>query len=315
MFHSPSPDALKIVVLAGGDSAERDVSLASGAAVAAALEQAGHHVSILDPRGPRWDEFDWDPFDACFIALHGGAGEDGRMQQHLQSLGMPYTGSGPAASRLAMSKSASKERFFDAGVPTPPYVLCHESDSLLDVAAQAAPLGYPLIVKPDSQGSSLGVGVAASAGALAGRLAESFQFDRFAIIEPRVVGREMTITVLERQALAVLEIVSQDDLFSYGAKYHSSATQYRFDPVLQSTSLEHLQQLAVAAAEALDTAGLVRVDMMLDRNENPWVLEVNTVPGMTTRSLAPMAAARAGIDFVALCDMLVRDSIRTEAAT
>src|SRR5262249_21147151 len=161
-----SGEPLRVVVLAGGRSAEREVSLRSGAAVQAALAAAGHDAVLRDPAWRKLESLDWPSVDACFVALHGGEGEDGRVQQQLERLGVPYPGSGPAACRLAMSKSASKQRFAELGVPSPPFALLAAYDSPAVVDSLAAPLGYPLVVKPDSQGSSLGVSLADSAEAL-----------------------------------------------------------------------------------------------------------------------------------------------------
>ena len=303
---------LRVAVLAGGDSAERNVSLASGAQVLAALRRVGHQAQSFDPVAVDLDDIAWSEFDACFIALHGGAGEDGRVQQRLERLGVPYTGSGPAASRLAMSKSASKERFFLAGVPTQPYVLLHESDPPADAARKAPCLGFPVVVKPDGQGSSLGLGFADSPGELARAFSAARHYDSFVLVEPWIDGREFTVAVLGRHALPLLEIATPRGLFDYQAKYSDDATQCRVDTGLAEPIAARLEQVAVAATAALGTTGLSRVDLMLDRADRPWVLEVNTVPGLTDHSLAPRAAAWAGLDLHALCDWMVRDCLALE---
>jgi D-alanine-D-alanine ligase len=319
--------SLRVAVLAGGDSSERQISIVSGWQVVSALEAAGHEPTWIDPaecdlaqNGPpfRGDSVAerrstmWDQFDACFIALHGGAGEDGRIQQQLERIGVPYTGSGPTASRLAMSKSASKERFLPAGVPTPEYALVHVSDDRRDRAQRVARLGYPVVVKPDSQGSSLGVGIADGPRQLDECLAASFAFDPYAVVERLVRGRELTVSLLDRRPLPLLEIIAADPVFSFDAKYSSPETQYRFDSGLPPAVEAHLSHTAVEAADALGTRGLVRVDLMLDEQQRPWVLEVNTIPGLTARSLAPQAAARAGITMPALCTWMVHDCMTRE---
>jgi len=306
--------SLTIVVLAGGDSAERDVSLVSGRCVQRALEEAGYRVRRVDPALQPLENVDWSDVDACFIALHGGAGEDGRVQQALLEGGVPYTGSGPAASRLAMSKSAAKERFLQAGVPTPDYVLLNQADSPQVAAGKVAPLGFPLVVKPEGQGSSLGVSIVPSAEDLGRAVAAAHRFDPFAIAETYVAGRELTVSVLGRRPLDVLEIVPPDGLFDYEAKYRAPATEYRFKTGLSPEHLAYVAQTAVAAAAALGTAGLVRVDLLLDEVGLPWVLEVNTVPGLTDRSMAPMAAARAGLSMPRLCDWMIREGLRQQVA-
>jgi D-alanine-D-alanine ligase len=303
-----------VAVLAGGDSAERAVSLASGAQVCRALEAAQHTTEMFDPAVTDLAQIPWTRFDACFIALHGGAGEDGRVQQQLESLGVAYTGSGPAASRLAMSKSASKERFLQAGVPTLPYLLFHAADPLEQIAPKLAALRYPLVIKPDGQGSSLGVGFAHSVEELPERIAESRQYDPFVLAEPWIDGREFTVAILGRRPLPLLEIGTPRGFFDYHAKYESGTTEYRFDTGLSAGTTAEILTAAVGAATSLDTAGLVRVDVMLDRDRRPWVLEVNTIPGLTDHSLAPKAAAHENLDLPALCDWMVRDCLRAEVS-
>ncbi len=296
----------RVAVLAGGDSAERSVSLRSGTGVADALSAAGHRVTSIDLSERPLAHVDWSLFDAAFIALHGGAGEDGRVQQQLEDLGVAYTGSSPAACRLAMSKSAAKERFRQCGVPTPPFLLFNASDAIDVVARRATRLGYPLVIKPDGQGSSLGVAIADGQDDLATEIAAAAEFDRSLLAEAFVRGREFTVAVLSDRPLPLLEIVSPQRIFSYEFKYHSSQTQYSFDFELGAQSRGALVQAAVGATQAIGTSGLARVDLMLDDGGQVWVLEVNTSPGMTARSLAPQAAARAGLDMPALCNLLVR---------
>ncbi|HEX4130977.1 MAG TPA: D-alanine--D-alanine ligase [Pirellulales bacterium] len=300
---------LSVAVLAGGDSSERAVSLASGREIAEALRTAYHRVERIDPMETPIERIPWQQFDVCFLALHGGSGEDGRVQRQLDQLGVPYTGSGPEASRLAMSKSAAKERFFQRRVPTQPYILFHATEPPADVAAHVTRLGWPLVIKPDSQGSSLGVGFASNTKELEDRVAEGCAFDPFLLAEPWIDGREFTVAVLGREPLPVLEIATPRGLFDYESKYQPSNTEFRFDTGLPAEQVVRLQSIAVSAAAALGTTGLVRVDIMLDRQQRPWVLEVNTLPGMTRMSLAPRAAAKAGLDLVGLCEWMLRDSL------
>jgi D-alanine-D-alanine ligase len=314
MSWHPDRRPWRVAVLYGGASAERSISLTSGECVAAALESAGHAAELIDPAHVELAEVPWSRFDACFVAMHGGAGEDGRIQRRLELLRVPYTGSGPAASRLAMSKSSSKERFVQSGVPTSPYVLFHGDDPIDRVAAKIAPLGCPVVIKPDSQGSSLGVGLCRSRGELASRIADSRRYEEYILAEQHVRGREFTVAVLARDALPVLEIVTPGGWFDYDAKYESVTTVYRLAGDLPREKVTELEQTAVAAAESLGTSGLVRVDMLLDRAGEPWVLEVNTVPGLTDHSLAPKAAAHAGMDMPALCEWMVLECLHTEAA-
>ena len=301
---------LRVALLAGGDSAERKVSLASGAQVAAALEARGHAVDSFDPAETPLKQICWGRYDICFIALHGGAGEDGRVQAELEELVVPYTGSGPKASRLAMSKSAAKRRFERRNVPTAAAVTFEATELFSDVASRVSRIGYPIVVKPDGQGSSLGIGLAADERQLAARAIDASRYDSRLLAERHIEGREFTVAVLGRRALPLLEIVAPGGWFDYRAKYESDATAFRFDVGLPEATVENVEAVAVAAAAALGTSGLVRVDLLLDRLGRPWVLEVNTVPGLTSHSLAPKAAARAGYDFAALCEWMLADGLR-----
>lgn len=307
-IHAASP--LRVALLAGGDSPEREVSLTSGREVAAALTQRGHVVSSFDPAEIRLSEICWGRYDICFIALHGGAGEDGRLQGELEELVVPYTGSGPAASRLAMSKSAAKKRFERRGVPTPPAITFTASDPIDAVARRVASIGYPLVIKPDGQGSSLGVGIARDESQLAALAANGAHYDSWLLAERWIDGREFTVAVLGRRALPALEIAAPGGWFDYHAKYESSAVEYRFETDLPQAAVAQLESIAVGAAAALGAAGLVRVDLMLDHGGRPRVLEANAVPGLTSHSLAPKAAARAGIEFAALCEWMLADGLR-----
>ena len=306
--------SLSIVVLAGGDSHERPISLASGAEAATALRKSGMRVEVYDPAGCHLEDIPWNQFDGCFIALHGGAGEDGRVQLQLEELHVPYTGSDPLASRVAMSKAASKERFLQAGVPTPAYAI-HRHGAALDAFFDRVDLlGYPVAVKPDGQGSSLGVGRAFQRDELTACVTDSGRFDRYVVAESWVEGREFTVALLGRRPLPLLEIVKPREVFDYDAKYRDASATYRFDTGLPAEQMQALQHAAIAAAETLGTAGLVRVDLMLDGAGQPWVLEVNTVPGLTRTSLAPKAAARAGLGLSGLCTWMLRDALGPQSA-
>lgn len=304
----------RVVVLAGGASAERSVSLASGANVVEALEKAGHRPLLLDPSGGDLDRIDWDCFDGCFLALHGGAGEDGRIQNTLAARGVRFTGSDAAASAAAMSKLTAKRVFLHAGIATPDFVVIPQAAFLQcrlleNTHREVERLGYPLVVKPDSQGSSLGVAVAHDATELAEILPQSGSFGWPLIIERFVAGREFTVTVLGRRAIAPLEITGCKGIFDYERKYAGSANDYNPPKDLQPMTLDKLQSLASRAAAALGTAGMVRVDMILDNAGQPWVLELNTLPGMTRKSLAPKAAELIGLKMPELCDWMLREAM------
>ena len=305
----------RVVVLAGGVSAERRVSLASGASVAQALEEAGHRAILVDPFDGGIDRVDWDRFDGCFLSLHGGAGEDGRIQRDLAARGVRFTGSDADASAAAMSKSAAKRLFRRSGVLTPRHVVIQrtafQGGKLCEkIAAAIDRLGYPLVIKPDSQGSSLGVELARGAGRLAELLPKSGRFGWPLIAEQYVCGREFTVTVLGRRPLPPLEIIAPCDIFDYDSKYSGNSTEYHAPAGLKTITLEKLQSAAVAAADSLATAAMVRIDLILDRDRRPWVLELNTLPGMTRNSLAPKAAKQIGWEMPDLCDWVLRDAMR-----
>lgn len=302
----------QIIILAGGESSERDISLISGGCVIEALRSRGHDCRMVDPARTPLEQVDWTQVDACFIALHGGAGEDGTIQEQLRRLCVHYTGSGPTASRLAMSKSASKERFAQVGVPTLPYVLFHDSEAMSEVSGRIGSLGYPIVIKPDGQGSSLGVTVADHPGRLQHALVEANRYESFLIAEPRVRGREFTVAVLDRRPLPAIEIVPSGDMFDFHAKYQSDATTLRPENELPDELCCRLAEAAHDATDALGTMGLVRVDMILDEFDCLWVLEVNTVPGLTRHSLAPVAAKQAGMEFASLCEWMVSSAIAEE---
>lgn len=298
----------QIALICGGDSAEREISLVSGKHAAAALQSIGHRVEVFDLVDVTQGVVHWPRFDVCFLALHGGDGENGRLQKLLESVGIPYTGSGPEASRLAMSKSAAKARFRECGVSTLPHRLLHYLDlNRQDLAASG--LDLPVVVKPDSQGSSLGVGFCAGWTEYEACLDRAFALGPYVLVEPWIGGREFTVAVMNRTPLPVLEIVTPRALFDYEAKYESKQALHRFETGLSDEVVARIQQLAVAACGALGTTGLARVDVMMDLQGQAYVLEVNTIPGMTPTSLAPRACEAGGIGYEALCDWMVREAI------
>ena len=296
---------LRIAVLAGGTSLEREVSLASGSAVSQALRKRGHSVTELDPARVALNQYVWDSTDVVFLALHGTFGEDGQIQEILELAGVLYTGSDSATSRLAFSKSASKERFSQSGVPTPPYVLIHKSDDFPLIERHAQALGYPLAVKPDRQGSSLGVSIIEEPAELRDAVTRCFQADTFGLLESAVVGSEWTMGFLDQTALPPIQIETDRGFFDYTAKYEDDETRYRFDVSLPATVLRAIELAASRACAALQTSGIVRVDIRVDHLQRPWVLEVNTIPGFTSHSLIPMAAKRQGMELGELCERAI----------
>ncbi|HEX6986493.1 MAG TPA: D-alanine--D-alanine ligase [Planctomycetaceae bacterium] len=309
---SLSPSAvrrpLRVAVLYGGPSAEREVSLESGREVAAALARRGHRVTPIDPGpGPLDEEgflriADWRRFDVAFLALHGTFGEDGTAQRLLDRVGLPYTGSDAEASRLAFSKSAAKERFAAEGVATPGYVLVHECDPRSRVARHAATLGFPLVVKPDAQGSSLGVSVVRWPDELPAALERCFALGPFGLLERYVAGQEWTVGFLGARPLPPMCVSTPREFLDFDAKYRDEATTVSFEAAAPPAVVNAVVALAARACRSLGVTGVSRVDLRLDPRDVPWVLEVNTLPGFTPHSAVPTAAARAGIGFEDLCE-------------
>jgi D-alanine-D-alanine ligase len=298
----------KVAVMLGGTSAEREVSLKSGAAVLAALQGAGVDAHAFDPREQPLSQLQTDQFDRVFIALHGRGGEDGALQGALELMKMPYTGSGVLASALAMDKWRTKLVWQASGIPVPEYALFDSADATSTSAARFAEvearLGLPLFVKPACEGSSIGISKVKQAGALAAAHAEAARHDQLVIAERFIDAGEYTIALLERngrfEALPMIQIIPAGEYYDYQAKYLSDDTRYQCPCELPTERQRELGELAVKAFAALGGRGWGRVDLMLDRQGQPWFLEVNTAPGMTDHSLVPMAARAAGIDFTTL---------------
>ena len=309
ILHTPL-DALRVAVLCGGDSAERSVSLKSGAAVAAALESRGHDVFVVDPAEMSLDSYDWNNIDVAFLALHGTFGEDGGVQLILELHGVVFTGSDSEASKLAFCKSAAKERFNASGINTPEYALIHRDDRPARLIEQAATVGYPLVVKPDHQGSSLGVTIVADESALAEAVAQSFAFDSFCLLERAIIGSEWTLGVIDDLPLPLIRIGTDHQFFDFEAKYSDDTTEYHFDESISAEFKDRLTEIGIAACQALGTKGVARVDIMVDDAGEPWILEVNTIPGMTDHSLVPKAAANIGLDIGQFCEIVIERAMK-----
>jgi D-alanine-D-alanine ligase len=299
--------ALNVVVMLGGPSAEREVSLRSGAAVAAALRGLGHRVTELDPRPGAWT---LPPgTDVVFLALHGTYGEDGAVQAELEALGVPYTGCDAAASRTAFDKRLTKERCRAAGVPTPRHLV---------VADPAAPwpAGWrpPLVVKPVRQGSSVGLRFVDAPAGWPVALAAALEHDTEALVEQRILGREVTAGILGGRALPLVEVRPKGGAYDYARKYTAGATVYLCPAPLPPAVTARVQAAALAAFTAVGGRDYARVDVMLDAAGAPWVLEVNTLPGLTETSLLPKAAAADGLSFPALCRRMLELALRRRGA-
>ena len=289
-----APQSGNVVVVYGGTSAERDVSLKSGAAVLEALQRKGVDACGYDPRDNGLVGLEQLQPAIVFVALHGRGGEDGTLQGALELLNIPYTGSGVLASALGMDKQRTKQVWSAVGLPTPESIMLDEES---DWSAVVAQLGLPLIVKPVHEGSTLGISIVKSQAALEQAYHEASRFDARVMAERFVVGEEYTVALLGDQVLPAIRVEVPGGFYDYEAKYIANTTQYHLPCGLSAEQEGELAVLCQQAFAAIGGAGWGRVDVMRDSEGCFWLLEVNTVPGMTDHSLVPQAAAHAGISF------------------
>lgn len=292
----------KVAVMFGGSSAERDVSLNSGAAVLAALQSRGVDAHAFDPAERPLADLRAEGFDRVFIALHGRGGEDGCLQGALTLMNLPFTGSGVLASALAMDKWRSKLVWQACGLPIPDYAVL-TADS--DFDAIAAQLGLPLFVKPAREGSSIGIVKVKTVEELPAAYREAAQHDSLVLAERGMTGGEYTVAILgsgaDARALPSIRIVPATEFYDYEAKYFRDDTRYLCPSGLSDAAETQMRQLAVRGYQALGCRGWARIDFLLDAASEPYLLEANTAPGMTSHSLAPMAARVDGLEFADLC--------------
>jgi len=295
----------KVAVLLGGKSAEREVSLKSGGMVLKALRSRGVDAHPFDPAERSLDALLGERFERAFIALHGRFGEDGTVQGILEWLGIAYTGSGVLASALAMDKLRTKMLWLAAGLPTPPFVMLGTDTVWQKVAGR---LGLPIMVKPANEGSSIGMSKVRSADALDEAFALAFNYDRMVMAEKFIEGTELTGAILGELALPLIKLETPRDFYDYQAKYISDDTRYIVPCGLPLEKERELQALCLRAFNALGCTGWGRVDLMLDKAGAPYLLEVNTSPGMTDHSLVPMAARAVGMSYEDLCVRILEDA-------
>jgi D-alanine-D-alanine ligase len=303
IVESLNRSSLAITVMLGGPSAERDVSLHSGRAVAQALRSLGHEVSELDPKLPDWV---LPPkTQVVFLTLHGTYGEDGTVQARLEELGVPYTGCGPAASRIAFDKVLTKQRCLEAGVPTARFAVIESSSA-------SWPMGWqpPVVVKPVCQGSSVGLQFVERVSDWSKALAEAMRYDNRVLLEEKIVGRETTVGILDGQALPLVEVRPKQGVYDYLTKYTAGASEYLCPAPFDAETTERIQSAALAAFKAVGGRDYARVDVMVRATGEPVVLEINTLPGMTETSLLPKAAAAAGLSYADLCQRMVDLALR-----
>jgi len=299
---------INVAVLMGGLSAERDVSLKTGAAIASALKRKGYRVAPIDVGREVARDLRRRRIGCAFIALHGRGGEDGTMQGLLETMGIPYTGSGVLSSALAMDKKHTKWAFTRNRLPHAPYKVLARG-AVPEKGWPCAGLAPPLVVKPTTEGSTIGISIVKKKTALGSALKEAFLYGDEALVEQYIPGRELTVAILGDRPLPVIEIVAAGGFYDYRAKYRSGTTEYLVPAPLESATARRLQKIALAAHRCLSCRGATRVDFRLRRDGRPFLLEVNTIPGMTETSLLPKAAAAEGIDFEELVEWILLDCL------
>lgn len=296
----------KITVLYGGDSAEREVSLSSGKAIAEGLITAGYDVSLIDTKGFDLSELAKDKIDLVFIALHGRGGEDGSLQGALEYMNIPYTGSNVLGSALSMDKVRSKQIMQSIGLPTADFFVVNKNQYQCDQASEILnSLGGKVMVKPANEGSSIGMAMAANMKQLNDALVAAFNYDEQVLIEAWIDGPEYTVGILGNRALPVIHMETPHQFYDYKAKYQSNSTQYYCPSGLNDEEERHLQSLSIDAFNATGASCWGRVDIMRNGKGEWQILEVNTVPGMTNTSLVPKAAKALGLSFTELVNEIV----------
>ncbi|MFA5553078.1 MAG: D-alanine--D-alanine ligase [Phycisphaerae bacterium] len=302
-------DRLKIAVLAGGISSEREISLQSGKCVAEALHQAGFEVVVSDIAPDNLKILDDASIDVFFVALHGEFGEDGQLQQILEDRCLCYTGSGPQACRLSIDKVASKKAFEKAGVKVPQGIKFDGTRDIKIMENELAGLGQKFVVKPVTNGSSVGVSIIDDLGQTLETAKNCLSQYGDCMIEQFIAGRELTVGVIAQQALPILEIRPKTGFYDYYAKYIDDSTEYLFDTIDDQKLIERISLDAVACFNALNNRHFARVDFILDSQGQAYALEINTIPGMTTHSCIPKASAKIGISMPDLCAKIVRAAV------
>jgi D-alanine-D-alanine ligase len=303
----------KIGVLMGGESAERDVSVRSGLAVYQALQELGYNAVLIDVGKDIVNVLKKDKVRFAFLALHGGTGENGAIQGMLDVLRIPYTGSGVLASALAMDKIASKKIFSYHGLPVPPFVTISKKGKGKNSAdLTLPPVGFslPWVLKPAAEGSSIGVHIVKQEGMLNEMLGKAFSHGKKVIIERFIEGKEVHIGMLGKRVLGGVEVRPSLEFYNYEAKYTSGLTEYILPPEIHDELYERASDVALQAHDALGCSGVSRVDLIIDREGTPYVLEVNTLPGMTTTSLIPKIAQHAGLSFQNLIEEIIRLAVK-----
>ena len=312
----------RIGVLMGGSSAEREVSLKSGGAVFNVLKGRNYDVAAIDVGHDICEVIRREGIGIAFLILHGGYGEDGSLQGLLDVLGIPYTGSGVLASALAMDKEASKKVFLYHGVPVPPFKVIHVGRSVsgqkpegAHYALPAVDFSLPWVVKPATEGSSIGVSIVKERSSLSMAIEKAAGLGERVIVEKYIPGKEIQVGILNGRILGAVEVRPKLEFYSYEAKYTAGLTEYILPPEVDPGILRKAEKEALSAHIALGCRGATRVDLIVDEEGNPYVLEVNTIPGMTETSLLPKIAAKAGVDFPSLIEEILKEALAGRKGT
>lgn len=315
MAEALNPTTCKVAVLRGGNSGEREVSLASGNAVAEALKTVGFQVTVLDPAEKK-DLIDLveNDYDVAFLALHGRGGEDGTMQGFLETIGLSYTGSGVYASALAMSKCNAKQRYKEAGLPTLPSVTLSKAQdySIDDIVEE---LGDHCVIKASKEGSSIGLYIEKGAEAIQDAIDKAFEHDDQVLVEKYCKGRELTVGVIgnaDPTALPIIEIVPRNEFYDFDAKYSPGGSTHICPAEIDEGIAAKIRSCAEQAHKAIGCRGESRTDFLLEENGDFWILETNTLPGMTATSLLPDAASKIGLSYEDLCKKLIELALDIE---
>ncbi|MFH1442298.1 MAG: D-alanine--D-alanine ligase [Candidatus Omnitrophota bacterium] len=299
----------RIGVFAGGNSNEREISLKSGIAVFEVLREAGLNCEFFDVDENTLEELIARiDIDVAFIALHGRLGEDGTIQQLFENRKIPYTGSGPEASALALDKIVSKKKFKEVDLAVPEHIIVREQDNVLMLDIE-----YPCIIKPRYEGSSVGLSVVLSKDGFCDSIKNTFQFGKEAILEKFIFGKELTVGILNEEALPVIEVITSSGIYDFYAKYKSDETRYIVPADLNDECCKRVKETAIKAHKILGCCHFSRVDLILSEDGSIFVLEVNTIPGLTQRSLLPLAAKAAGLDFFNLCANMLIGAVDKES--
>lgn len=307
-MNSWKPEDLRVALLAGGASDEREISLASGRGAGNALREAGFSVTEFDPAEKKdLQNLIAGNYDVAFLCMHGKMGEDGTLQGFLEMIGLPYIGSGVWSSALAMDKAKSKLFYENAGIQTPVSVTLYSPDDM-SVENILSTVGESCVVKPATEGSALGVYIVKGADEVKDAIEKAFELDSEVLVETFVKGTELTIAVLgneQLEALPVIQIVPRNEFYDFESKYAPGGSQHLCPAPLNAEATEKVQEMAKAAHRVLGCSGISRSDFIMDENGEFWILETNTLPGMTETSLLPDAARAAGIEFPELCTRLI----------